>query len=153
MPKKGYLNLRYKQFSYCYPNIKIGWDCRVVCWNFLFITGKFHNCVSVGCFNTIRDIPPYGMESFCFWSKFERILSSCKIILDINRNAHIITASSSYVLFILGIFSWLYLRQFLNILEWPFICNYIIDNCMVHSNASNCPISYQYFISDQKLWC
>ena len=92
MPKKGYLNLRYIQFSYSYWNIRrnviIGWDCGVICWKFIFITGQFHNCVSVGCFNTIRNVSPYGMESFCLGSKFERILNTCNIILDKSQCPH-----------------------------------------------------------------
>ena len=105
----------------------------------------------MGCFNIIRNVAPYGMESFCLGGKFERILNTCNMILDINRNVHIITGGSSYVLFISGIFSGLHLRQFLNILERPIICNYLIDNCMVDSDASNSPISYQYLIPNQKL--
>ena len=125
-------------------------DCRVICWKFISIAGKFHNCNSVGCFNIIRSVSPYGLESFCFGSKFVRILNTCNNIY--NLNSHIIIARSSYVSFISGILSGLYLRQFLTIFERPFICNYIIDNCMVHSDASDSPISYQYSISNQKLW-
>ena len=85
MPKKGYLNLRYKQFSYCYPNIRRNNRSRLQGYflKFITITGKFHNCVSVGRFNIIRNVAPYGMESFCLGGKFERILNTCNMILDI----------------------------------------------------------------------
>ena len=86
MPKNEYLNLRYEQFSYSYSNIRrnvIYWVNKLrllIRWQFMFITGKFHNCVSVGVFNIIRNVAPYGMESFCLGSKFERILNICNII-------------------------------------------------------------------------